>query len=282
MADEQTANGPPSRSAVQRGLIALGLMRSSPSDHNPPVLSKIFLILGSITVYNVFASYQAIIDLSSSIHWLARWWRYIISIPFEWIGIDLTLRQREAIVLLAFFTTAATYSLYREVGARVLRIWMIAFKGRIEWKDQDYIRAVLSRNDHLNLWTIVTMIASLGACTLLLFVATGPPQLPLPRWLLYVFPFVFFILAMVGAFTHNPRAPLWFKICARAAVIIIFPFAVIMNWLLIIMSFSKEIVRSLSLLLLILFLDVIAVYTIDPIFAAYPRLPEPPAIFTTG
>lgn len=85
---------------------------------------RVLLVLGVLHVYNIFAHRQTLIDLSQSVQFLAAWWRYLTGLPFEWLHLDFSPLQREIIVLIMFFSSAANLASRRGKDTSFLgRVW---------------------------------------------------------------------------------------------------------------------------------------------------------------
>jgi hypothetical protein len=225
----------------------------------PGLIVRVLLGLGVLHVYNVINHRQTVLDLSESVKILAAWWRYIISIPFQWIHWDLSPLRRETLVLLLFFGSAANLAHYREHGYSIAGEFNFFSR-----EARNRIRRPKPEATY-NIWMTYMISGAVGLA--LLYISYGHWLLLGPVAALFIFGTTFFLGAK--------ELPNWMIV---PIMLIAIPTLVFLHWVESIASYHRQIIRSLKFLLLLLLADVAARFLLDPLLSSMPvAITYPPA-----
>ena len=237
------------------------------------------MLLGVVSVYNVFNHYQALADLSKSFHWLAAWWHYFVSLPFQWLHLHLQPVQRDLITLLLFFTSAASLALSRYTKRPARVVWAEIFKTSFDTLDMFQKKeprdlTILGRVSRAFVQAIIMMFLSVAA---ILAITGFTPWFKIVGIVIMAHVLSVLVIALVFNYVCNKYLnERQFEVAMDILKIYLLPIAFWKAWMGTLTTFYREIFLILRLLLLILILDVVAKVAIDPFLRAHPTLPEPP------
>lgn len=272
------------------------------------MITKALLGLGVLQVYNIVSHRQSLIDLSQSVQLMAAWWRYLISLPFEWLHLDLTLLQRETLALLVFVLGAAGLGWKRVSGQSLLVTYARYYRPASwqhdktnnlrAWRDlpdpdtySKSMRKIIFNRNNRYFASMVSYIA-MGAA-LLAMLAPFALELNgtniLTFYIVFGIPLVLFLVLVIVSSAINgalqaaqgeAKRKQLERLADRfmwTALMMLTPIIIPVLTIKVILAFSDTIIWSLRWLIVVLIADLAARYAFDPYLASLPAIPMPPA-----
>jgi len=244
----------------------------------PPLSTRFLLIASTITAYNVFALHQGLFELSRSVHWLASIWRHVLGLPFEWLHLNLRPLQREAIILLMFFTGAALAPLRRYKKLTLYQTFRFMFRPMTH-EDRQLIESVGGHKGSLGDYVIYVLFAA--GLSWLMVATVLPTDLPPPtraplsdqaEKIFIVVCLMFYPVVFAAWYISSKSARIKRILSEVMEGILNF----IANWLSLMAGLYRPILNTWKIFTGLLALDLIFKFALDPLLAVYPTLPCPP------
>lgn len=149
-----------------------------------------FAVLG---VVNVADHLEWVQHLTESLQWVAVWWRFLVDLAFDWLPIELTVLQRDLLVIVALVVSAANLQAHRQFGRS---LFSLTTSFVMSGGDEDpygarrlpasvrWFGRMLAAGALLAIAAVALPIALLIALTLgaYAWVMPDPRRDPFPRW----------------------------------------------------------------------------------------------------
>jgi len=246
-------------------------------------------LVGSLHLFNLLEAVEGAATLSSSIHFVAGWWRYWTSLPFHWLKLRIDPMARDLIVLVLI---AISVSNVHQVVENGRSLFSLVFGPGRDASFERWVRRLIARRirqpnrrtNYRSIWTqhrrrIVELAWQVGFQAVgFIFVAvillrTYPWLLILLVWPVLLAPL------MAWAEKHVPDGGLPWQAVFPALFLVLpcVPSGLLAALFSAMASSRKAIALTAGLCLLMLIADGVFRTIGDPLLVSLQHLPSPPA-----
>ncbi|WP_395670514.1 hypothetical protein [Phenylobacterium sp.] len=117
---------------------------------------RVSFVLAVLGLLNVAEYLEWIQHFTTSLKWLAAWWRFLVDAVLGWLPFRLTSPQRDMLVIVGLLVSAANIQAHRQYGRTLFEL---AFRYTASGGDEDpYQGKKLARTTHWLGWSLASLV----------------------------------------------------------------------------------------------------------------------------
>lgn len=219
--------------------------------------------VGVVSAFNLLASIDALFQMSASVEWLNKWWRYLVSWPFDFLELPVNPLGQDILVLLSMAFSAGSLGLYLRFGRSIFSSSI----PELLWNE--------TRDRRRRLPSLFVMVAVMAGGFLLALYGIDGDQA-----LVHALFAGFIALTVSGVVISRSRLrdrPGRYAVVLRIAQVLAYPFEIYARVVGGISLAPRAVAWSAGLVALLLGLNWLFDTVVDPLEPLLRNLPTPPA-----